>query len=461
MNKTKLIRTLNTLTPEEWSSFRKYLLMYTRKGSDNFDFFEFLHIRKDRLSSMVDADIIRERHFAQLTSKGFSNMMSRIFNWLEEWLSIHEFKKQAYQQELMLVKAYNKRGLYKLADRTAKKTEDSITKKPSLGINKNKAIADLYHIQYYSENPIKQFNGGEILSKLSDHYTASVQEYVSTYVLELINFSRIKNIDLSSQILLANELKQLIPATDLSEKMNQLQHIIENDDSDSLVDLFKNLKASKFDLSDMTHTLITYYLISHSLRLWIKGKLTSLKTIGEIFEYAIDSEVLLQNGKIDHNKFVNIVDTLGKIKPYNWVKRFIEKYNGLVNTDDLEGSKNLVLALLAFKTGRYDEIHERLITTSFKDFGLELRRNCLISVALYKDQNIDLVLLNSKLSNIKRQLRRKKIKVSQKFYQSHYNFIDCIDRLSKSKYNGDNVDLSQYQNLIYRTWLQEEISKKK
>ncbi|NNE13754.1 MAG: hypothetical protein HKN51_02175, partial [Saprospiraceae bacterium] len=202
MNKTKLIRTLNTLTPEEWSSFRKYLLMHTRKGSDNFDFFEFLHIRKDRLSSMVDADIIRERHFAQLTSKGFSNMMSRIFNWLEEWLSIHEFKKQAYQQELMLVKAYNKRGLYKLADRTAKKTEDSITKKPSLGINKNKAIADLYHIQYYSENPIKQFNGGEILSKLSDHYTASVQEYVSTYVLELINFSRIKNIDLSSQILL-------------------------------------------------------------------------------------------------------------------------------------------------------------------------------------------------------------------------------------------------------------------
>ena len=94
--------------------------MHTRKGSDNFDFFEYLHKRRERISSITDADGVRENHFPQMTLKGFSNMMSRLFNWLEEWLAIEEFKKQRYQEEVMLVKAYNRRGLYKLANSHAK-----------------------------------------------------------------------------------------------------------------------------------------------------------------------------------------------------------------------------------------------------------------------------------------------------------------------------------------------------
>ena len=265
--KTKLIRTLITLTPEEWSSFRKHLLIHTRRDSDNFQFFEFLHIRRERLSSINDADEIRKKHFAHLTSKGLSNLMSRLFNWLEDWMAINEFKKQRYQQELMLIKAYNRKGLYKLADSHADKLEQKIKSETQLDLDNNKALYQLYETIYYSNNPIKFTKGHKLMEGLVMCFLISHKEHICIYLPEIFNVGRIQNKDLSTLITQCENISSLIPESSISRLLLHLNDILQHNNAESLFILFQIIKEGKIKTDTFFHTLITYYLMSASLKL--------------------------------------------------------------------------------------------------------------------------------------------------------------------------------------------------
>lgn len=458
MNNSKLISVLKTLNPDEWSSFRKYLLMHTRKGSDNFDFFEFLNQRKTKLSSLPSAEEIRAKHFPKLTTKGVSNMMSRIFNWLEDWLSIHEFTKSPYQEDLMLVKSYNRRGLFKLANSKADKLEKKILKKDGLDIFENKALAELFHIQLYSENSIKYSEGGLIIEKLSNHFFKQIKEYGLLYLPELMNIQRIQKYDLGNAIEKINQLANLMPESELSVYLDQLIQLTKNNNPKLLEDLFAQIKGGVFSKDGFIHALLVYYFIALSLQLWLKGSLKSKAMVGEIHEYAINSGVLLQNKKITLRRFHNIVSTLAAINTYEWTIDFVDNYLDMVDTPNKESSRLLAYAQICIYNNKYNDINVHLSAVTFEDFDIKMRSHCLLAVALYKDEKIELATLQNKLLNFKRFLTRHKSQVSEKYYDSNFNFFEVIGRLSMKKFQDTEIDLSKYSNLSYRYWIKKELS---
>ena len=458
MNKTKLISVLITLTPEEWSSFRKYLLMYTRKGSDNFDFFEFLNHKKERLTALPAAEEVRTKHFPKLSAKGFSNMMSRILNWLEDWMAIDEFKQVQYQEDLMLIKSYNRRGLFKLANAKAAKLEKSILNAEGLDIYENKALAELFHIQLYSENAIKYSDGGLMFEKLSDHFFKQVKEYSLLYLPELMNIQRIQKYDLSNAIQKINQVAKLLPESELGTYLEQLIKLNVNNDAQLLEDLFGQVKEGVFSKDGFIHTLMVYYFIAFSLQFWLKGTLQSKALVGEIHDYAIGSGVLLQNKKITLRRFHNIVSTLAAINTYDWTIDFVDRYVDMVDTPNKESSRLLAYAQICMYNNKYDEISKYLSSVTFDDFDIKMRSHCLLAIALYKDEKIELETLQNKILNFKRFLTRHKSRVSEKYYDSNFNFFEVIARLSMKKFQDTVIDLSKYSNLSYRYWIKEELS---
>jgi len=458
LSNTKLISTLITLSPDEWSSFRKHLLMHTRKGSDNFSFFEYLHQRRERLLTIKDADVVREKYFPQMTSKGFSNMMSRLFNWLEDWLGIEEFKNKNYDHDLMLIKSYNRRGLFKLANSKAKELEKRLQNPKGLDLENNKCLAELYHIQYYSENSIKYKEGGELLNKLSKSYINKTKEHLLIYLPELFNIQRIQKYDLNETIKTIKRVIKILPESELSPYLDILLDLNIKNDPKLLNKLFDSVKIGRFNTDGFVHTLIVFYLIALSLQLWVKGKSISPDFIGKIHDYAISSGVLLKNKKMSQSRFHNLVATLSGIKTYNWAMNFIEKNYTLVDCKNIESSKKLAMAQVCFYHKKYDLINGYINSIEFDDFDIKMRSHCLEAVAMYKDKNIDFEILQNKLQNIKRLLSRNKTKVSARYFNSTYNFIDIVSKLSIQKYKEIEIDISSYKDLNFRTWIRNEIS---
>ena len=167
---SKVIETLSTFSSKEWSSFRKYLLTKTGEDSDIFEVFSILFDRRNRLHTLEKLEEKRRKYFDHLTPKGFSNVLSRINLWLEEWLSIQMMQSIDYEEELLLTKAYNSRGLYDLADQKARKIIKGLNSSSPPHALESKIMSRLYHLQYFSDNPIKYREGGPFLEKLITSY---------------------------------------------------------------------------------------------------------------------------------------------------------------------------------------------------------------------------------------------------------------------------------------------------
>ena len=60
MKNLKLIDGLQMLEKEEWVSFRKYILMYCSKSSDNYKLLDFLFSIRGNLSEHSDIEILKK-----------------------------------------------------------------------------------------------------------------------------------------------------------------------------------------------------------------------------------------------------------------------------------------------------------------------------------------------------------------------------------------------------------------
>ncbi len=432
--------------------------MHTRKGSDNFDFFEYLHKRRERISSITDADGVRENHFPQMTLKGFSNMMSRLFNWLEEWLAIEEFKKQRYQEEVMLVKAYNRRGLYKLANSHAKILEKNISGDSQLDLENQKALSNLYHTQFYSDNPVK-YQDITLYKKLIESYTNSIFERLKMYQVGMINWGNLKKIDFTAEI---EFIKNTVPHCSQSETIhvfNKLINLIENQEVNCIKNIVETLKCKKIKINSELHTLLILYCVQYSIKGWMSEKIKDKNLIGEIYIYALNNKVFESDGKIPKVRFGNIISTLSLIKGYGWTNKLIDNYIKLVDCINYEDTLKLSKAQNCFQNERYDEIIHLINNIQGENIAQKNQISLLHIIGLFKSKKIDYEILNNKIHNYKRYLKRAKKTLTIKSYNSYFNSVSLIDQMSQAKFNNKEVDVGKYQDLIFRSWFNKEIKK--
>lgn len=219
MTVPRLIQTVDTLTKSEWTSLRKYILMRTSEKSDPWKLFQLLQKRKHTENKLFDIERIRESHFSNLTSKGILNVMSRLNVLLEDWIVVYDLDKDQEAKELMLIQSLNRRGLYSLANHKARKLEKDLTNNDSWDHTTSSKLQRLYHVQYYSDNPIKYKEGDILLKKLVHYHMLRYNETSLLYISELCNWGRIRDIDYSKEI---TKLKQSIPTLDYSSYSKSL-----------------------------------------------------------------------------------------------------------------------------------------------------------------------------------------------------------------------------------------------
>lgn len=72
--------------------------------------------------------------------------------------------------------------------------------------------------------------------------------------------------------------------------------------------------------------ILLYYLINDASRLFNSGEVGLLKTILEIYQFGIAEELLIHNGLMTENTYLNIVSVGIALKEKQFVEEFIEKY---------------------------------------------------------------------------------------------------------------------------------------
>ena len=453
MKQSKLVQILKRLTKVELSVLDRHLKCLHVASSDNYRIFKALQKGILKSPDKLDLKSIKKTHFLDMSDKSFSNMLSRVNGIVEDWMVSYDVLQSAYEKELQLVRSYNQRGLYKQATQLYRKLEKRWTAESKLDLNHYKYLAQLYHLQYYSDNPIKYVEGGILLEKLVN---ASVNRFVEQgqfYQIEMVNWGRIKKYDYSALILLFEKLKSVISSTSISEAGASLFRALQDDDLPALELISASLIQGEFKAETELHSLIGFYCLNCARRLWRKGIISESDLISDLYDYCLETGILLQNGKIPRVRFFNIIGSLGTIRSYDYMTEFIERWISYVETSHTDSVFALAMAENCFIHQDYDRILSYVRDVTYEDIDSRSRAMCYTCVAMYEDKDFDDASLYTQIHNNRRFLRRHQDELSNAAYEGRFNFLTVLMLLSKRRYTSMDIDLKVYEHLHYRTWI--------
>jgi len=246
---SKLIHVLSSLKSEEWLELEKFILMQTKKRTDTFKLYKYLSKERSKISDWDQLEDIKVHLFPQMKHKAFLNIQSRLFVICEKWLVHKYYENRLVERELTLVKIYNDRSLFKLADLSMKKLERSFASSDDFHLEKEYYKFKLYFEQYFSNNPIKRKSNSDLLLNASNALMLYAKDMALFYEIEMNNSSRISHYDFKDVI---GELKKLQSHSGKTHNqliLQKLYLLVNAKDKEAFNLIYQNLLNDNFDHS--------------------------------------------------------------------------------------------------------------------------------------------------------------------------------------------------------------------
>ena len=453
----KLLKALNLISDNEWQSYKKLILQQTQKNSQVYQLCQRLYNQRSQLQKKDYDKVIHKKYYSELTSKAFKNLLSKLFSSFEDWLAQESFRNERYAKELQLIKAYNQRGLFKLADQTAAKLETKIKSEKYLGLDRNKSLAQLYHCQYYSSNPIKRKKSSTLFEDCLTHFIHTTKEYATGYLIELENQARTRNIQHASLKEILSKLQGAAYTTELNDILGHAYKMFCKNDKAAYLRLENILESEALDPASDLFLILTIYLRRVSGQLFQKQQIDTSQVI-TAYQLSFLATSENSNQKFLSRNLFNGVATLGTIMSYEDTEAFIDKWIDKVHTDDRQSALKYCQALNCFRNDSYESIPNLLQGLNFDFPSIKMESSLLLIIAHYKLGEEELT--QNLIGNFKKQMKRNESKFSTQNYSSIKNLIIIIELLIKSKYNSSIViNLEDYDAIFYRSWVKKQLKK--
>ncbi len=454
MSSTRFVKIISTFNKEEWISFRKYLLMQTTIESDNFRVFEYFQKRKDRLQTLPNTQEIRTQHFVKLKQKSFLNILSRLYLWVEEWLIYYTMLHDKRESNLQLVKLYNRRGLFDLADQKSNQLKRILTKDKSISIEKSRISQQLLYNQYYSDNPSKFKNN--TLSLLAHRVLVSHHEQKLLVYNELLNMNSQTNIynDIIDEYNLESKNSDASPEIEI---LNVLRNIITNHSVEDFYLLKSKLINKEVEANSDLEVILCNYLFNYSFILVTMNKLKERNSTLEIAHFGLQHNLFTAGRSLSSVRYINIVSTLSKINDYSSIMMFVNRWADAVATEDSNSLKIFSEALFHIVNQQYQKIPIQPILLHFNNIYLKLHSTSFYLISCYNHSEIDYVTLYSTIRTLKRTLFRYKKILNHNFYKSYFNYMKVMTLLIEK----EKVDLEKFNPIMHKNWLLKNMNAKR
>lgn len=419
----KLIIGLQNLAKTDWTSYKKYVLMQTAEESEAFGCLLLLQKHAKNVHPF-DTSKWRTKYRPHLSEKSFLNILSKLYLWLEEWIVYHSLNEDKVRSGIELVKYFNRRGLFNLADTKARQVQQLIDSNTQYSPDMDYRQYQLYYYQFYSDNPIKN-RDGTLVIKLMKAFLKWKNQASSVYLTQLNFWNSIKVLDKGIYV----DLKQQLDVGTSEPVLYHLNRLVEEQDMESFEYCFNALKTDEFKQDDDFFTLLTMYLVSLSNKLWHSRKIKDPKEFTAIYEFAIEQGVLMNAGKLPHRRFVSIVNILGAFNSFEWTNAFIDRWGDSVLTDNTEGAKQFAKASNYFNHGYYEDSLAVLQLTNISQTDMRIGIHEL-SIKLYyetRDQNYDLLV--TAMDKYQAYLRRRATMLAPANIKRGKNFMRNVKSL--------------------------------
>ncbi|MFT4534011.1 MAG: hypothetical protein ACJA1A_002504 [Saprospiraceae bacterium] len=455
MTHTKLYVALQSLSKEECKSLQRYLIMETSDTSNGYHLFHYLNECHKSSNSPKSKDEVRHQLFPTMTEKKFLNLCSKVYLVVEDWLVWYDIKKDKMLCSVHLVKAYNRRGVFELADKAFMRARKKLSQQEKIDLRKSEHLHNLYKYHYFSENPVKVREGKDIFEKLVQYWTQNYKEKSHLYIAEMQNWGGGMNFDYSiAKTMLINSIDGL-PESETSMVTQIIQKLTSNGDQETLDELYNLLIEGKIQEGSDLEVFITLYAIAHSIKMWSSGKLKNKEYISRMYDYALSSKILMNLGKLTSSRFLNIISVIVLTSKPSLTYEFLEKWSHIIDPKDRNPTVAIAKCYVKREEGKYGDIILILRNVQYTNLNLTMLSLVFLIKAFYKEKEYDVA--QNTINNFKRRLRKTKTGTEKTYYYPRLNFLLVMEQLIKSKHKKISIDLDQYKHLHHRIWLSKQL----
>jgi hypothetical protein len=459
MEKPKLIEALEIFSPSDWKKFKNFISDKFYSTSEICIIINEIHKQEGAVSLIK----IKKKYFYNITDKSFSSILSKIYAQFLEFIAIQELLADQDKYELLVYKTLIKKGLFKHANSIYAKIKARSIGSISSNDNYHSMMKEVNHINYYQGNPLFNENANKVIQDSVHHFLHDVSIKSSIYLTELKNLEILNanNPERSNHTVIDDlkKLKVLLPQNELSKVMTNVDKLFESQD----VSLFYSLKDFLFngglDKNSEVFDLLSKYLAVLSRRMYLNGSLKEKESIVEIHQNNIESEINMNNGKMNIIAFHNLINILAYMLSYDESRAIVEKCLPKVSTKHINVARDLALAQCCLKHKKFDDILVLTNHTSFDSPLQRLRAVALNSIAMYELRRDSYDLLNTTLNNSIRSLKRLKKNLTINEYNGYHNLFLIINKLIHKDFGKATINLNEYSIISYRLWVEEKISK--
>lgn len=441
MQKSKLLILLKSLSKEEFRRFYKFVQspwFNTNKGV--IQLYEYL---RPYYPSFDSSKLTKELAFQKIfpgepyLDTRMRTLISLLRKGVEDYLVELEFEKEPVLKKNILVEAISKRDLYPFFIQLIEDLLNSLDHQSQRDMDyyqtKMRWHQSLFFHPQTSKYSLDHHHLQETVKHLDQFYLLAKLRFT----LEMVNRKKILAVDFDN-FMLAEILDKIndpqivedYPVVGLYMDILNLHEYGQNDEL--LKKVKQQLEAHAHLLSISQLQVILTNLINHTIQVYNTGAQAYLDHQFELYQFSIDKDLILEDGRISEATFTNIVVIGSILKKFEWVEEFIPLYVAYLDPAISEQAQNLGEAYLYYHQGDYDSTIGKLMNVPFVEvtYGFRARGLLLRTYFEYMLKDVDYYdLLQSHLSSFRKYLKRNPT-IGQQRKEAYTNLISLTQKLA-------------------------------
>ena len=337
----------------------------------------------------------------------FRLLQSTLLGLLESFLVLQEFRQNELEQDLLLLRAYRKRGLEKHlrgAKRRAEKQLEGLKTADALRVKHDIELeAFLLEAQKNQTGPL----GFQPLLDLWDEYYLATKLYQAcsaksheavantTYDYGLLDalFDRVdweRYLSLPAISLYYHGYWMLVRPEEEAHFASFKRSLLQNGDSFPLAE-----RKDFFMLA-----------VNYCTRKYNEGRKDYARESNEIYKAGLACGAFLVQGQFNRFTFRNIVINALVVGDFKWAEQFMEDYQAYLSPRYRESTVCLTRALLEYQRQNYGQAMQLLQKSEYSDLVLNLSAKAVLIKIYYETGEYDL--LDAHLAAMRIFIRRQK-----------------------------------------------------
>lgn len=202
------------------------------------------------------------------------------------------------------------------------------------------------------------------------------------------------------------------------------------------------------------------FAMNYSINRINYGKSEYLNEVFELYKYALNNDLLLEDEQLSQWDYKNIVTVALRLKQHKWAEQFIQSYKAQLPKEDRSNAYTFNMARYYFATRKYERVLQLLQNVKYSDIFYQLDSKTTLLKTYYELGEWQP--LYSLKDSFRVMLRRKKL-ISPQQQQNYMNLLKLsmklykIDVKNKAALSAIKTKIETTPNVADKTWLLEKL----